>query len=338
MAKRAKALILAPFAQRWVDRLGEQLNVTYEPWIESRRLHDPKVLAARIRQERFAVVIVEADFLFAEAFAAPSLRVAGVCRNALNQVDLKAATERGIPVIHTPARNAVAVAELVLGLMLSLARRMPAAHAWTKGGQWTNPIDSYIEFRGRELAGSTVGIVGLGHIGVEVAQRVRALGARPVAYDPYVSPLKARALGVRLLSLPALMRRADFITLHLPATKATERLIDGAMIALMKPDAYLLNTGAGAALDHDALAEALRAGRIAGAALDVFPGHILPLDSPLRGLDNIVLTPHIGGATGETVERHSRMIAEDVERFLRGDEPRRLANPEALDRPRRRGR
>ncbi len=137
-------------------------------------------------------------------------------------------------------------------------------------------------------------------------------------------------MGARLVSLPALLRRSDFVTLHTPPVKDAEGLIDGAALDLMKPTAYLVNTGAPAALDYAALAERLRARRIAGAALDVFPGFMLAADSPLKGLDNVILTPHMGGATEETVVRHSRMITDDVERFLRGERPRRLANPEVV--------
>lgn len=325
-----KALVLAPFAEAALQRLRQQLEVTYEPWTETRRLQDPKVLATRIREAAFAIVVVEADFLAGEALAAPNLRLVGVCRNALTQVDLKAATERGLPVIHTPGRNTLAVAELTIGLMLALARHLPAAYATVAGRRWTNPIDSYEHFRGRELAGSVVGIVGLGRIGSEVARRALCLGARVIASDPYVSQRRAQALGVRLVSLPALLRRADFVTLHTPPSKSAEGLLDGAALDLLKPTAYLVNTGAPQALDYDALAERLHARRIAGAALDVFPGFLLSPSSPLLDLDNVILTPHMGGATKETVRRHSRMIVEDIERFLGGERPRRLANPEAL--------
>lgn len=326
-----KALILAPFAERSLQRLCRRFDVTYEPWTASRRLQDPDELAVRLRDEGFAAVVVEADFLFEEAFAAPGLRLAGVCRNALTQVDLEAATKNGVAVIHTPSRNAAAVAELAIGLMLALARQIPAAHALVAGGEWTSPLDAYVRFRGRELAGSVVGVVGLGQIGAETARRAGCLGARVLAADPYVSERRARALNVRLVLLRALLRRSDFVSLHTPLTESTERLVDGNALDLMKPTAYLVNTGAANVLDHEALVERLRARRIAGAALDVFPGQPLPASSPLLALDNVILTPHIGGATEETVVRHSRMIVEDIERFLRGERPRRLANPEALD-------
>jgi len=328
MAQPPKALVLAPFSPDALERLRAAAKVVYEPWTETKRLHNPQELAGRLRRERIAAVVVEADFLVAEAFASPHLRVAGACRNAVTQVDLKTATECGIPVLHAPARNNVAVAELAISFMFALARHIPAAHAFVAGGRWTNPVLDYEQFRGREVTGSTVGIIGLGQIGREVAQRVRCLGARVLAHDPFVSRERAVAAGARLVSLRTLLRRADFVTLH---TTAMERpVLDGAALDELRPGAYVINTGAPAAVDYAALAERLRARRIAGAALDVFPGFLLRPESPLLGLDNVILTPHLGGATAETVERHSRMMVEDIERVLRGERPRRVANPAVL--------
>jgi phosphoglycerate dehydrogenase-like enzyme len=180
-----------------------------------------------------------------------------------------------------------------------------------------------------------VGVVGLGRIGSEVAEKVRALGAKVIAHDPYVPREHARALGARLRSLPRLLREADFVTLHTSLT-GSENLIDAPQLDEMRPDAYLISTGAGNAVNIDALVERLRDRRIAGAALDVYPGHMLPTTSPLMQLDNVILTPHIGGATAESVERHSRMITEDIERFLDGKRPRHVVNPDALKARRRR--
>lgn len=314
-----RALILAPFSERALRRLRARLDVVYESWLETRRLHDPDELGVRLQEEGFDILVVEADFVFAEVFdAAPNLRFVGVCRNALNHVDLDAATERGVAVAHTPSRNAAAVAELTLGLMLSLARRIPGADRYVRAGEWQDPAEPYRTLRGREIGGSTVGVVGLGRIGAEVARRAHALGARVLAYDPFVAPRRAAALGATPTSLPALMRRSDFVTLHVPLTSSTAGLISSRLIDQMKPTAYLINTAAAEVVDYAALSERLQSGRIAGAALDVFVGHPLPASSPLLRLPNVILTPHIGGATEETVERHSRMIAGDILRFLDG--------------------
>ncbi|HXH83587.1 MAG TPA: NAD(P)-dependent oxidoreductase [Candidatus Tectomicrobia bacterium] len=324
-----RALILAPFSERVLAQLRRDIDVTYESWLDTRRLWDPEALGQRLARDGFDALVVEADFVFEETFeAAPNLRFVGVCRNALNQVDLDAATRHGVLVVHAPSRNAIAVAELTLGLMFALLRNVPAADAFIRNGEWRDPAEAYRRWRGRELAGSVVGVVGLGHIGTEVARRCGALGARVIASDPYVTPSRAHAVGARLVPLPSLLRRADIVTVH--AAASDRPIIDRAALARMRSNAVLINTGAAAAVDYAALTEALEAGRIAGAGLDVFPGHPLPPGSPLAKLPNVVLTPHIGGATRETVERHSRMIAADLLRALRGQRPKHLANPEAL--------
>ncbi|MGB2696115.1 MAG: NAD(P)-dependent oxidoreductase [Dehalococcoidia bacterium] len=326
----AKALILAPFTDEYLDRLRQHGPVTYEPWTETRRVQNPDALADRLRDERVNLVVVEADFLRESAFAVGSLKLAGCVRNGLNLIDLEAATKHRVPVINAPGRNAVAVAELTIGLMLALARHIPAAHAFTVDGRWDNPYDAYIGFRGRELASSVVGILGFGGIGRETAKRARCLGARVIAHDPYASPRRAQAIGARLVSFESLLRRADFLTLHTALTPETEKMLDGDALDLMQPSAYIVSVGANNLFDDDALAARLRERRIAGAALDVFRGHFMAADSPFRGLANVILTPHIGGATRETIVRQSRMITEDIERFLRGGRPRRIANPDAL--------
>ncbi|HXF50594.1 MAG TPA: NAD(P)-dependent oxidoreductase [Dehalococcoidia bacterium] len=324
-----RALILAPFSERVLAQLRRHIDVTYESWLDTRQLWDPEALGQRLARDGFDALVVEADFVFEETFeAAPNLRFVGVCRNALNQVDLDAATRHGVLVVHAPSRNAIAVAELTLGLMFALLRSVPAADAFIRNGEWRDPAEAYRRWRGRELAGSVVGVVGLGRIGTEVARRCAALGARVIASDPYVTPSSAHTAGARLVPLASLLRRADIVTVH--ASASDRPIIDRAALARMRSNAVLINTGAAGAVDYAALTEALEAGRIAGAGLDVFPGHPLPPNSPLAKLPNVVLTPHIGGATQETVERHSRMIAADLLRALRGQRPKHLANPEAL--------
>jgi phosphoglycerate dehydrogenase-like enzyme len=326
----AKALILAPFDDGYLSRLREVgVRLSYEPWTASGKLQNPSELAARLRDEAIEIIVVEADFLTAEAFAAPKLRLAAVCRNGLNLVDVNAATEHAIPIIFTPTRNTIAVAEHAIALMLSIARQSYAARDYVIAGEWTNPMDAYTRFQGRELNGSVIGVIGLGNIGGEVAKRALGFGAKVAGYDPFVGRERARGLSVRLAKLPALLRDADFVTLH-TSLNAKEQILDAAALDLMKHTAYVINTGAHQALDYDALGERLRDGRLAGAALDVFPGFVLAPDSPLCGLDNVIVTPHIGGATKETIVRQSRTVFEDVQRYMRGSRPRNVANPEAF--------
>jgi phosphoglycerate dehydrogenase-like enzyme len=324
-----RALILAPFSDRQLARLRRTMPVEYESWIDTNRLQDPDELGARLAADGVAALIVEADFVFEEVFdAAPGLRLVGVCRNALNQVDVECATAHGVAVTHAPGRNTNAVAEMTLGLMLSLARNIPQAHALVSGGEWRDPSVGYRRFRGREIAGATVGVVGFGQIGREIARKCVALGARVVVHDPFVTERQVRALGARPASLAALVKAADFVTLHVPESPATSQLVNAAVLARMKAGAYLVNTSGGAVVDPVALIEALEGGVIAGAALDVFAGQPLPRSSPLLAAPNLILTPHIGGATAETVERHSRMMVDEIERMLAGKPLRHIVNPE----------
>jgi len=310
-----RALVLAPFSPAGLRRLRCHGEVVYESWLETRRLQEPEALGRRLQSEGFDVLIVESDFVLAETLdLAPCLRFVGVCRGALNHVDLDAARARGVVVSHAPGRNAAAVAELTIGLIFALARQTSAAGRYVRGSGWQDPTEPYIRFRGREVAGATVGVIGLGRIGRELAYRLVALGARVLATDPAVSGARGVPAGVRLVGLPALLRRSAFVCL----VAGGGEIVGERELALIRRDAHLVLTGDPATLDYEALIAALSAGRLAGAALDVFPGYPLPDTDPLLALDNVILTPHLGGATSETVARHSRMIAGDLERFLRG--------------------
>ena len=230
--------------------------------------------------------------------------------------------------VNTPARNAVSVAELTVGLMLSLARHIPAAHSMVQSGKWLDPAKPYISLRGVELAGKVAGIVGLGAIGSEVAKRLHAFDIAVLAYDPYVDPEKIAKIGANQVDLNELMKRSDFVTIHCSVSPETIGLIDAEEIGLMKPTAYLINTAGWEIVDEKALLGALEQRRIAGAAFDTFQTHPVSPNSPFLKLDNVVLTPHIGGATDGTVKRYSQMMAEDIERFIDGRRPQNLVNPE----------
>jgi phosphoglycerate dehydrogenase-like enzyme len=322
-----RALILAPFALRSLEDLRERIDVTHESWLDTGRIWDPEELGARCARESFDALVIEADFAFAELFVkAPNLRFVGVCRNALNHVDLDAATAAGVAVTHAAGRNTNAVAEMTVAAMFALARRIPASHHLVSGGGWRDPATGYRELRGREVAGSTVGIVGFGTIGREVARLCAALGASVLAYDPIVPAHRIEALGVGPVAIDELAARSDFVTIHTPDDESTRRLIDAAFLGFMQPHAYLINTGAGGAVEPGALAVALTQQRLAGAALDVFEGHPLPQGSPLMSAPNLILTPHIAGATAETIDRHSSMIADEMLRFLDGALLRHLVN------------
>jgi phosphoglycerate dehydrogenase-like enzyme len=324
-----RALVLAPFEPSALARLRRRLDsVVHESWLDTRRLHDPEELGRRLAGGAFEILVVEADFVFEETFElAPQLRLVGVCRNALNHVDLEAAVTHGVVVTHASGRNTNAVAEMSIALMLSLARRIPQAHAVVSGAGWRDPTLGYRALRGREVAGSTVGVLGFGQIGREVARLAAALGAHVLAHDRFVSDSDIVARGARPVSLDELLAESDFVTLHVAENESTVRMVDAGFLEAMRPGAYLVNTSGGAVVDPAALAEALGAGRIAGAALDVFEGHPLPPSSPLCTAPNLILTPHIGGATEETVARHSLMMADEIERFLDGEPLRHAITP-----------
>lgn len=328
-----RCLILAPFDAKQIQRLRAEMEVCYDSWLDTRTLTDPDDLADRINNDGISALVIEADFVFRETFeACPGLRFVGICRAATNHVDVDAATEHGVAVVNTPGRNARAVAEHALALMLSLARRIPQANEYVATGRWRNPTGGYADLRGVELESRTVGIVGVGSIGRALAAICAALGMNAIAYDPYVCEPPDVLDGVAMTDLPTLASESDFISVHAPYTPETAGMLDNKFFALMKPTAYLVNCSDYDIADEPALLDALRRRRIAGAALDVFRTNPVAPDSPLLGLDNVVMTPHIGGATDETIRRHSRMMVDDLLRFARGERPTHMVNTEAWGR------
>ena len=246
---------------------------------------------------------------------APHLRVVARAGTGVDTIDVAAATRRGIAVMNTPGANTVSAAEHAFGLLLALVRHIPGAAEAMRRGEWDRK-----RFEGTELRGKTVGIIGLGRIGGHVAQIARAFGMTVVAHDPFLHAERAIELGVRLQSLDQLLRTADVITLHVALTEETRHLINAERLALMKPGAVLINTARGELVDEQALADAITAKRIAGAAIDVFGVEPLPAESPLRGLDRVILTPHLAASTAEAQERVAQEVCVAVrDALLDGD-------------------
>src|SRR6202167_1514099 len=242
---------------------------------------------------------------------APKLRVIGRAGVGVDNIDAEAATRRGIVVMNTPGANAVAVAELTLGLMIALARKMPAANATMHAGKWEKK-----NLQGSELRGKTLGILGLGRVGLEVARRARGCGLEIVGSDPFVSAAVARENGIILVPVEELFAKADFLTLHVGLTPQTAGIINAKTLAGMKKGVRIINCARGELIDDAALVAALKSGHVAGAALDVFT--VEPLkDSPYFELDNVILTPHIAGSTGEAQEAVGIQIARQVREFLK---------------------
>ena len=249
-----------------------------------------------------------------------------------DHIDVSAATERGIFVANCRGSNAEAVAELTLTLMLSISRGAHVGDRFMREGRWQTAQSAELPpiLKGKELAGKILGLVGMGEIGRRVARIARAFEMKIVVFDPYLSTEILRQTGVESVDLPSLMRGADYVSVHAPLSAETRGLIGGREIELMKPTAYLINTARGDVVDEKALVSALRAKKIAGAGLDVFPIEPLPTRSPLLKLDNVILTPHIGGVTEEAIEEVSRMTAEECARIARGQAPVNLVNRREL--------
>ncbi|HET9731958.1 MAG TPA: phosphoglycerate dehydrogenase [Acidimicrobiales bacterium] len=261
-----------------------------------------------------ALLVRSATKVTAEVLeAADSLVVVGRAGIGLDNVDVEAATRRGVIVANAPESNIITVAEHTMALLLSVARHVPQAHSALVAGRWEKS-----KWEGVELHGKTLGVLGLGRIGALVAQRAAAFSMRVVAYDPYVSAEKARQLGAELVDLPGLVAEADFITIHLPKTADTVGLVGKELLAKTKPGAFVVNVARGGIIDEDALYEALADGRLGGAALDVFATEPLT-ESPLLGLGNVVVTPHLGASTTEAQDKAGVTVAEQVNLALAGD-------------------
>ena len=256
---------------------------------------------------------------------APALRVVGRAGVGVDNIDLEAATERGVAVLNAPAGNTVSAAELTLALILSAVRRVAQADGSMRRGEWARS-----RFQGAELRGRTLGLVGAGRIGGEVARRCRAFGMHVVAYDPYLTVERAAELQVERADLDTLLDRADVLSLHVPLTDATRGMIDADALGRMKPGTYLVNVARGGLIDEAALATALEEGSLAGAALDVYANEPLEEESPLRSAPNLVLTPHLGASTGEAQELVATEIAEAVRAALADGDLSRALNAPAI--------
>ncbi|MEO6828083.1 MAG: phosphoglycerate dehydrogenase [Microbacteriaceae bacterium] len=290
-----------------VDALGPDFDIRNVDGTDR-----PALLSAL--SEAQAILVRSATKIDAEALAAaPKLRVVARAGVGLDNVDIKAATAAGVMVVNAPTSNIISAAELTVGHILSLARHIPAAHDALAHGQWKRS-----KYSGVELYEKTIGIVGLGRIGALITARMLSFGTSVIAYDPYVTSARAQQLGVQLVSLEELLSTSDFVTIHMPKTAETTGMISDDQLAMMKPTAFVVNVARGGLVDEDALYRALKANVIAGAGLDVFVSEP-PTDSPLLGLDNVVVTPHLGASTGEAQEKAGVAVAKSVRLALAGE-------------------
>jgi D-3-phosphoglycerate dehydrogenase len=303
-----RILVTEPLSERGIELLARDFQVEVREDLAAGGLereiapYDALIVRSQTR--------ITADVLD----AAENLKVVARAGIGLDNVDVEAATRRGVMVVNAPQSNIVSAAEHTIGLLLAQARSIPQADAALRHGEWSRE-----RFEGVELAGKTLGVVGVGRVGAMVAHRALAFGMRVIAFDPYVSRDHGRDLGVELMpTLEALLVQSDFISLHLPRTPETEGMIGERELALVKPGARLINTARGGIVDEDALIGALKDGRLAGAALDVFDREPLT-ESRLFDFEQVVVTPHLGASTVEAQDKAGTAIAEMVRLALRGE-------------------
>ncbi|MFM8524867.1 MAG: phosphoglycerate dehydrogenase [Cyanobacteriota bacterium] len=311
-----KVLVSDPIDQTGIDILSQVAQVDVRTGLS------PDDLKAAIG-EYDALMIRSGTQVTADILeAATRLRIIGRAGVGVDNVDVPAATRRGVIVVNSPEGNTIAAAEHALALLLSLSRHVSHAHASTMAGGWDRK--NYV---GNELYKKKLGVVGLGKIGSHVARVAKAMGMEVVAYDPFVSPERAQQMQVKLLPLPALFAEADYISLHLPRTPDTENLVNAELLRTMKPTARLVNCARGGIIDEAALAEAVQNGVIAGAALDDYAREPLEAGSPLRSVpERLILTPHLGASTEEAQENVAIDVAEQIRDVLLGLPARSAVN------------
>jgi len=304
---RQVVLIAEELAAEARHALADDFDVRHVPGTDRAAL-----LAAL--PEADAIIVRSATRVDAEALDAGSrLSVVARAGVGVDNIDVEAATGRGVLVVNAPTANVVSAAEQAVALLLAVSRHTVSAGTALREGRWERS-----RFTGVEIAGKTVGVIGLGRVGVLFAQRMAAFGARVIAHDPYATAERAARVGVSLVPLDRLLAGSDFISLHVPRTPSTTGLLGAAELARVKPGVRIVNTARGGLIDEDALAAAITGGRVAGAGIDVFATEPCT-DSPLLALDAVVATPHLGAATAEAQAKAGVMVAENVRLALRGD-------------------
>lgn len=318
--RRVSVLITAPFDEGVLSELAEMCDVTQEPVDEAGL--DNTVDLAGMDLADVEVLVVESAAVDGDVLkAAPKLRLVVACRSNPVNVDVEACVRSGVEVATAPARNADVTADLAFALVLNCIRRIPQSERWLRSGQWTaeTTFYPYRTFRGPALSSLTIGVVGLGAVGGRVAERARGFGMSVLGYDP--GPVEAPGF-VERVQLDDLLSRVDVLSLHVPLMPATSGLIGQRELSLLKRGSYFVNSARAALVDLPALETALTSGHLGGAGLDVFHAEPLPESSVLRSLDNVVLTPHIGGASDDVVTNHSRVALTAIRKLTAEAAPR----------------
>jgi len=332
-----KALITTPFHESGLKILKKYMGIVYENWRETGVLYrDPDEYIDKIKKVDADVLITEGDYIDEDVLNACDIKIIGVCRGYPDNVDMELASKKNIPVFFTPNRNADAVADMTITLMLAQLRHLTKIDRLLKSGSFF--VDSgedlamlYRTFRGWELGSRTIGIIGLGGVGYKVAKRLRfGFGSKILVYDPYVEDRKIKEIQGKKVDLNNLLKESDIITIHSKVTDETIDMIGKKEIELMKKSAIFINTARAALVDEEALFKALKEKKISGAGLDVFGVEPVDSDNIFLELDNVTVTPHAGGSTFDSEINQSIMIAEDIQAFLEGKKPKFIQNPEAL--------
>jgi glyoxylate reductase len=321
-----KVYITRPIAEEAIEMVRAAAEVAVWPEPD---LPPPREVILREVREADGLLCLLTDQIDAGVIAAgEKLRVISNCAVGYDNIDVAAASARGIMVCNTPGVLTETTADLAWALIMAAARRIAEADRYLRAGRWRSWSPQLL--LGQDVHRATLGIVGLGRIGQAVARRARGFEMRVVYTDVERRLEEEQALGVEFAPLTELLRQSDFVSLHIPLTPETQHLIGAAELAMMKPSAVLVNTSRGPVVDEIALADALREGRLFAAGLDVFAAEPLPMDSPLLGLENVVLLPHIGSASVATRTRMARMAAENLVAALAGERPPHLVNQEVL--------
>jgi phosphoglycerate dehydrogenase-like enzyme len=328
------SLITASLDDEGLNTLRSYGEVRYQPLAETKQMLGGSRLVRAL--DGVDVFITEADNLRQrEIEQLNSLQIICSCRGNPVNIDVNAATAKGIPVLNAPARNADAVADLTIALMIILARHIMKAAAILRDRDPSKDMQVlariYFELKGIEMWSKTVGIVGFGAIGRKVSERLLPFGSKLIAYDPYVNEELMAKYKVRKVDLDSLMKESDFVTVHVMPSESNRGMIGAREIGLMKETAYFVNTARSAVTDEVAIIEALRAKKIAGGGFDVFDKEPLPPDHPFMALDNVILLPHIGGATIEVTTHQTQIMVPDIVRLINGERPLHIVNPEVLD-------
>jgi len=327
------SLITASLDNEGLETLREFGEVRYQPLAETKQMLGGSRLVRAL--DGVDVFITEADNLRErEIEQLSALQIICSCRGNPVNIDIKAATAKGIPVLNAPARNADAVADLTIALMIMLGRHLLQAATILRGRDPSKDMQVlariYFELKGVEMWNKTVGIVGFGAIGRKVAERLLPFGSKLVAYDPYVGDEVMSKYQVQKVDLDTLMQSSDFVTIHVMPSESNRSMIGRREIGLMKETAFFINTARSAVTDEVAIVEALQDKRIRGGGFDVFDKEPLPVDHPFMQLDNVILLPHIGGATVEVTTHQTQIMVPDIVHLVRGERPVHIVNPEVL--------